>query len=172
MNSAANATPAHERNTDTATRERFQTVRHARERPRPSQMQTINEDQPVHAPTSHTHNSHDEGQPVRHRGGGPALTPHPAREPVTFQAVQREAGVSQNFLYKNADLRARIEHQRRTHRPAPRPVVAEGDSSNNIVAALTAEVARLKNQHRQEVTELRKALEEAHGKKPCSSPRT
>lgn len=84
-------------------------------------------------------------------------------EPVTFQAVQREAGVSQNFLYKNADLRARIEHQRRTHRSAPRPAVAEGDSSNNIVAALTAEVARLKNQHRHKVAELRKALEEAHG---------
>ncbi|MFF3877958.1 DUF6262 family protein [Streptomyces sp. NPDC001978] len=84
-------------------------------------------------------------------------------EQVTFQAVQREAGVSQNFLYKNAELRARIEHQRRTHRPAPSPVPAEGDSDNNIVAALTAEVARLKKQHRQEVTELRKALEEAHG---------
>ncbi|MGW1160195.1 DUF6262 family protein [Streptomyces sp. NPDC002513] len=82
---------------------------------------------------------------------------------VTFQAVQREAGVSQNFLYKNAELRARIEHQRRTHRPAPRPVPTQGDSGNNIVAALTAEVARLKNQHRQEVTELRKALEQAHG---------
>nr|WTB28314.1 DUF6262 family protein [Streptomyces sp. NBC_00830]WTB35767.1 DUF6262 family protein [Streptomyces sp. NBC_00830] len=84
-------------------------------------------------------------------------------DPVTFQAVQREAGVSQNFLYKNAELRARIEHQRRTHRPAPRPVPTPADAENNIVAALTAEVARLKKQHRQEVTELRKALEEAHG---------
>ncbi|MGW5259204.1 DUF6262 family protein [Streptomyces sp. NPDC004012] len=83
-------------------------------------------------------------------------------DPVTFTAVQREAGVSQNFLYKNAELRARIEHQRRTHRPATRPV-GSADTENNIVTALTAEVARLKKQHRQEVTELRKALEEAHG---------
>ncbi|MFF3518897.1 DUF6262 family protein [Streptomyces sp. NPDC002573] len=83
-------------------------------------------------------------------------------EQVTFQAVQREAGVSQNFLYKNPGLRARIEHQR-THHPAPRPVPAEGDSDNNIVVALTAEVARLKKRHRQEITELRKALEQAHG---------
>lgn len=33
-------------------------------------------------------------------------------EPVTFQAVQREAGVSHAFLYGNPDLRARIEHLR------------------------------------------------------------
>ena len=33
-------------------------------------------------------------------------------EPVTFQAVQREAGVSHAFLYNNTRLRARIEHQR------------------------------------------------------------
>lgn len=84
-------------------------------------------------------------------------------EQVTFQAIQREAGVSPNFLYKNPDLRARIEHQRRTHHPAPRPVPTGGDSDNNIVMALAAEVARLKKQHRQEVTELRKALEQAHG---------
>ncbi|GAA1653856.1 DUF6262 family protein [Actinoplanes couchii] len=82
---------------------------------------------------------------------------------VTFQAVQREAGVSQNFLYKNPDLRARIEHQRQTQRPTPRPVPAAVNTENNIVTALTAEVTRLKKQHRQEVTELRKALEQAHG---------
>jgi hypothetical protein len=33
-------------------------------------------------------------------------------EPVTFQAVQREAGVSHAFLYWNPELRARIEHLR------------------------------------------------------------
>jgi hypothetical protein len=84
-------------------------------------------------------------------------------EPVTFQAVQREAGVSQNFLYTNASLRARIEHQRSRHRPAARPDLAAADSDNNIVMALTAEITRLKKQHREEVTELRKALEQAHG---------
>jgi hypothetical protein len=82
-------------------------------------------------------------------------------EQVNFQAVQREAGVSQNFLYKNPELRARIEQHRSTSRPAPQPVPVEGDS--NIVMVLTAEVARLKKRHRQEVAELRKALEEAHG---------
>ena len=38
-------------------------------------------------------------------------------EPVTFQAVQREAGVSHAFLYGNPELRARIEHLRDQARP-------------------------------------------------------
>jgi Zn-dependent protease with chaperone function len=33
-------------------------------------------------------------------------------DPVTFQAVQREAGVSHAFLYNHPDLRARIERLR------------------------------------------------------------
>jgi uncharacterized protein DUF6262 len=82
-------------------------------------------------------------------------------EPVTFQAVQREAGVSHAFLYNNTRLRARIEHQRRQHRP--QPVSTDEHTDNNIVAALTAEIARLKTQHRTEVTALRTALEQAHG---------
>ncbi|HEX7428017.1 MAG TPA: DUF6262 family protein [Mycobacterium sp.] len=66
-------------------------------------------------------------------------------EPVTFQAVQREAGVSHAFLYNNTRLRARIEHQRRQHRPAPEPTCTDAATdNNNNVAALTAEIARLK----------------------------
>ena len=84
-------------------------------------------------------------------------------EPVTFQAVQREAGVSHAFLYNNTRLRARIEHQRRQHRPAPDPISIDDATDNNIVAALTAEIATLKARHRAEVTALRTALEQAHG---------
>ncbi len=69
-------------------------------------------------------------------------------EPVTFQAVQREAGVSHAFLSKNTRLRARIEHQRRQHRPAPDPISLDDATDNNIVAALTAEIATLKARHR------------------------
>jgi hypothetical protein len=83
-------------------------------------------------------------------------------EAVTFQAVQREANVSQNFLYTNAGLRARIEHQRQIHRPQVN-TQSTPDGESNIVMALTAQVARLKKTHRQEVAELRRALEEAHG---------
>lgn len=84
-------------------------------------------------------------------------------EPVTFQAVQREAGVSHAFLYNNARLRARIEHHRRQHRPVPEQTPANDASDNNIVAALTAEITRLKTRHRTEVTALRAALEQAQG---------
>jgi Family of unknown function (DUF6262) len=84
-------------------------------------------------------------------------------EPVTFQAVQREAGVSHAFLYNNTRLRARIKHQRRQHRPQPGPVSTDEHTDNNIVAALTAEIASLKRRHRTEVTALRTALEQAQG---------
>ena len=38
-------------------------------------------------------------------------------EPVTFQAVGREAGVSHAFLYGHPDLRGRIAHLRAQNRP-------------------------------------------------------
>lgn len=83
-------------------------------------------------------------------------------EPVTFQAVQREAGVSHAFLYKNQDLRARIEHQRARHRPTHTAAPAENTESN-IVLALTDEITRLKKAHRDQIAALRRALEAAHG---------
>jgi hypothetical protein len=85
-------------------------------------------------------------------------------EPLTFQAVQHEAGVSHAFLYNNQQLRARIEHLRRQHRPPAEPATTDNAAGNdNIVAALTAEIARLKARHHTEVTALRQALEQAHG---------
>ena len=57
----------------------------------------------------------DEGR----RPGHPPLVKR--GEPVTFQSVQREAGVSHAFLYGNADLRGRIERLRGQARPKPPP---------------------------------------------------
>ena len=83
-------------------------------------------------------------------------------EPVNFQTVQREAGVSHAFLYGNAELRGRIEHLRaRARRPAT-PETAS-DSENELVLTLTAQIEHLKNKHRGEVKALRAALEQAHG---------
>ena len=39
-------------------------------------------------------------------------------EPITFQAVQREASVSHAFLYNHPELRKRIEHLRGARRKA------------------------------------------------------
>jgi Family of unknown function (DUF6262) len=83
-------------------------------------------------------------------------------EPVTFQAVQREAGVSHAFLYSNPDLRARIERLRSQARPQPAQP-ATNDSENTLVLALTSQVTHLKKQHRDETNALRAALEQAHG---------
>ncbi len=83
-------------------------------------------------------------------------------EPITFQAVQREAGVSHAFLYSHPDLRGRIECLRAQARPIPAPATP-ADAKSTIVLALTSQITRLKKQHRQEVQALREALEQAHG---------
>lgn len=83
-------------------------------------------------------------------------------EPVTFQAVSREAGVSHAFLYGHQDLRRRIEHLRAQARsePASRQ---QTETAETVVLALTAQIEQLKKQHRHEVQALRAALEQAHG---------
>jgi hypothetical protein len=83
-------------------------------------------------------------------------------EPITFQSVQREAGVSHAFLYGNTDLRARIGRLRDQARPKPPPPEDAG-SDNTIIQALTSQVTHLKKQHRNETAALRAALEQAHG---------
>jgi hypothetical protein len=83
-------------------------------------------------------------------------------EPVTFQAVQREAGVSHAFLYVNPDLRARIEHLRAQARPQPAPA-SDADGDNTIIQALTSQISHLKKRHRDETQALHAALEQAHG---------
>ena len=83
-------------------------------------------------------------------------------QPITFQAVQREAGVSHAFLYSHPELRARIERLRAQARPAPVQAGA-ADSADTLVQTLTIQISQLKKRHRQEVQELRAALEQAHG---------
>jgi uncharacterized protein DUF6262 len=83
-------------------------------------------------------------------------------EPVTFQAVQREAGVSHAFLYGNPGLRDRIERLRARARPQP-PPASDATSDNTIIQALTSQITHLKKQHRDETSALRAALEQAHG---------
>ena len=83
-------------------------------------------------------------------------------EPITFQSVQREAGVSHAFLYGKAGLRARIERLRDQARPKPSAPDGAG-SDNTIIQALASQITHLKKQHRDETAALRAALEQAHG---------
>jgi hypothetical protein len=84
-------------------------------------------------------------------------------EAITFQAVQREASVSHAFLYKHPDLRGRIECLRAQAQPTPTKTASPTGAESNLVLALTSQITRLKQQHRQEVQALREALEQAHG---------
>ena len=83
-------------------------------------------------------------------------------EPVTFQAVSREAGVSHAFLYGHQELRRRIQHLRAQARPGPAPH-QRTETTDTVVLTLTDQIDQLKKQHRQEIQALRAALEQAHG---------
>ncbi|WP_405749200.1 DUF6262 family protein [Streptomyces sp. NBC_00012] len=60
-------------------------------------------------------------------------------EPITFQTVQREAGVSHAFLYNHPDLRGRIERLRAQARLAPAPA-SPADEQSTLVLALTGQI--------------------------------
>jgi hypothetical protein len=83
-------------------------------------------------------------------------------QPITFQAICRQAGVSQAFLYNNAELRNRIEQLRDQSRASAR-TADQPTGTDAVVFALTSQIDQLKKQHRHEVQALRAALEQAHG---------
>jgi hypothetical protein len=83
-------------------------------------------------------------------------------DPVNFQSVQREAGVSHAFLYGNRELRGRIEHLRAQDRPVSLKTPAQ-DTEGALVLTLTTQINQLKRKYRHELHTLRAALEEAHG---------
>jgi len=85
-------------------------------------------------------------------------------EPVTFRSLAARAGVSLDFLYRNAGIRARIEQHRKAPPARPAPAAApRSEHAPGIVRTLTAQLADLKRRHREETTALRQALEQAHG---------
>lgn len=83
-------------------------------------------------------------------------------EPITFQSVQREAGVSHAFLYKHSELRQRIEHLRAKH-DATATARPGATHENPLVITLTQQIAELKKRYREQNQALRDALEQAHG---------
>lgn len=87
--------------------------------------------------------------------------------PVTFRGLARAAGVSVDFLYRSP-LRTRIEALRDQRDSTPRPPrpsaeVSATTTQSNVVRALTAQLAELKQRHRAETEQLRAALAAAHG---------
>lgn len=85
-------------------------------------------------------------------------------EPITFRGLAQTAGVSLDFLYRNTEIRQRVEQLRTQQRSTP-PSAArvDPDQPSSVVRTLTTQLAELKRRHRDEVTALRQALEAAHG---------
>lgn len=85
--------------------------------------------------------------------------------PITFRGLAQTAGVSLDFLYRTTDIRDRVEHLRaqQQNTPPPAATAATEDIPSSVVRTLTVQLAALKQQHRDEVHQLRQALEAAQG---------
>ncbi|MGH3275106.1 MAG: DUF6262 family protein [Streptosporangiaceae bacterium] len=85
-------------------------------------------------------------------------------EQVTFRGLAGRAGVSLDFLYRNAGIRSRVEHHRTALPARPEPATGTaGENASSVVRTLTAQFADLKRRYREETAALRQALEQAHG---------
>jgi len=88
-----------------------------------------------------------------------------SNEPITFRGLARTAGVSLDFLYRCAPIRQRVEHLRAQEQTTPPPTATttHEDIPSSVVRTLTAQLSTLKQRHREEVHQLKQALEAAHG---------
>ncbi|MGF1427038.1 DUF6262 family protein [Kitasatospora sp. LaBMicrA B282] len=86
---------------------------------------------------------------------------------ITVKGLAAAAGVSTDFIYRHPDLRGQVEALRRARRsgaPASSSSVPDVDAaSSTLVRRLSQELADVRRKHREEVAELRQALEVAHG---------
>ncbi|MCX4750314.1 DUF6262 family protein [Kitasatospora sp. NBC_01287] len=85
------------------------------------------------------------------------------RQSITFRGLAQTAGVSLDFLYRCTEIRQRVEQLRAQQQSRPPRPVAEppDDTPSSVVRTLTAQLAELKQRHRDEVRALRQALEAA-----------
>jgi hypothetical protein len=89
------------------------------------------------------------------------------RAPVTVTGIAAAAGVSTDFIYRHPDLRAQVEGLRRTRSASQVADASEHPdadaASSTLVRRLSQQLADTRRKHREEVAELRRALEAAHG---------
>jgi hypothetical protein len=88
-----------------------------------------------------------------------------ANEPITFRGLAETAGVSLDFLYRCTPIRQRVEQLRAQQQNTPPPAAStpRDDHPSSVVRTLTVQLSTLKQRHRDEVQQLRQALEAAHG---------
>jgi hypothetical protein len=85
---------------------------------------------------------------------------------ISFASVAREAQVSTDFLYRQPQLRQRIQQMRTTNgHQVSTPAVDDNTSptASAPVRALSAQLKELRRRHRDEVTALQQALAVAQG---------
>lgn len=84
--------------------------------------------------------------------------------PITFSSVARAASVSTDFLYRQSELRQRINEMRSTSKTLPKaPAAVEAPSASTPVRVLSAQIKELRRRHRADVAELKNALAVAQG---------
>lgn len=89
-----------------------------------------------------------------------------AGKAITFASVAREADVSTDFLYRQPQLRQRIQQMRTSSSQGANSHVGDDDMALNAsapVRALSAQLKELRRRHHKEVTDLKEALAVAHG---------
>lgn len=86
--------------------------------------------------------------------------------PITVTGIANAAGVSTDFIYRHPQLRAQVEALRRARAASAPESAADPDAhaaASTLVRRLSQQLADSRRKHREEVTELKKALEAAHG---------
>jgi Family of unknown function (DUF6262) len=85
---------------------------------------------------------------------------------ISFASVAREAHVSTDFLYRQPQLRQRIQQMRTPNRRHTDTAAAHDSTPPNVsapVRALSAQLKELRRRHRNEITSLQQALAVAQG---------
>jgi Family of unknown function (DUF6262) len=89
-----------------------------------------------------------------------------AGKAISFASVAREADVSTDFLYRQPELRQRIQ-QMRTLNTKQANTIANHESASTAasgpVRVLSAQLKELRRRHREEITALQHALAVAQG---------
>ncbi|MDT5356810.1 MAG: hypothetical protein QOJ56_5342 [Mycobacterium sp.] len=89
-----------------------------------------------------------------------------AGKAITFASVAREADVSTDFLYRQPQLRQRINQMRTSNGQLATTAATDDGTVANAsapVRALSAQLKELRRRHRKEVIDLKEALAVAHG---------
>ena len=91
------------------------------------------------------------------------LTSTGVGQPISFQAVATEAGVSRAFLYAHPQLRATIEQLREEHQQTPSRLPAHERASDQSLRARLRGTLEENKRLRAENAQLRDELALAHG---------